>query len=240
MNLTTLRARLAILRACPGGCAWVASLPADATAEDAWRRCPRADWLVTVLGRLAERGVLARNVPLQAMCAAVRPALDPLPRPYSVPHAAFEIVTRFVQAPSEETYRPLFRATSQASDLYRDTLRVTTASVYDWTNDWLERDDVPPIPTADERVEAVAHAVYSAATAAQYFTYHQEPSAMSASDRGMVHTLSVQAQWAVAAAMVSCGVADAAPLVEALRAAIPWPVVADALDRLDATADLPR
>lgn len=170
----------------------------------------------------------------------MRPALDPLPRPCSIPHTAFEVVARFVQAPSEETYRPLFRAASQAHDLYRDTLRVTMVSVYDWTNDWLTNGVVPPIPTADARVEAVAHAVYSAATAAQSFTGHQESSVMSASDRGMVHTMSAQAQWAVAAAMVSYGVADAAPIVDALRAAVPWPVVADALDRLVETGDIPR
>jgi len=83
---------------------WARSLPADATPEGAWNACENGSWIVWLLGRLHERGLVPRETLVLAACAAARTALAHVAAGELRPLAAIETAERWCrgQATAEQ------------------------------------------------------------------------------------------------------------------------------------------
>jgi hypothetical protein len=86
--------KLKFLGACDEAREWVATQPDAATA---WEACPRADWLVWLLGALHVRGYILRQTLVFAACACADTALPHLPAGEDRPRLAIEAARRWAR-----------------------------------------------------------------------------------------------------------------------------------------------
>jgi len=94
MDTATFLRHLAALDACHEARAWVATQPDAATA---WATCPRADWLVWLLGELHIRGALSRQTLVLAACACAETALRHAHARDDCPRLAIEAARRWAR-----------------------------------------------------------------------------------------------------------------------------------------------
>jgi hypothetical protein len=94
VNTETLLRHLKALDACADAREWVATQPDAATA---WATCPRAGWLVWVLGELHVRGALSRQTLVLAACACAETALRHAHARDDCPRLAIEAARRWAR-----------------------------------------------------------------------------------------------------------------------------------------------
>jgi hypothetical protein len=94
MDTATFLHCLAALDACDEVRVWIATQPDAATA---WAACPRADWMMWLLGELHIRGALPSEMLVLAGCACAQTALWTVPAGDDRPRLALEEARRWAQ-----------------------------------------------------------------------------------------------------------------------------------------------
>jgi hypothetical protein len=94
--MMTWRDRILALYPCTEAREWLATVPDDWTAEQAWCECKRGDWMLWIAGRLGvDRVVLVR-----VACAVARSVLHLVPPGEERPRLALEAAEAWCEDPS--------------------------------------------------------------------------------------------------------------------------------------------
>lgn len=182
--------------------AWARSLPEDVAAEAAWAACGRGDWMLRVLGAMHREGRLPRAALVLGVCAAARVTLGQLEG-----LAGRGAAVAAVEAAAR--WRP------GDPGCERDRARAHALV-------WLYASVDTPA-----RREGAAPAVCAAACAADCAAAGDDVAAAYAADDSAVACLTAAGRWASGAQQAR----QLAEVADAIRAAVPWRVVAEAAGR---------
>lgn len=181
------------LGACNDAREWVATQPDAATA---WASCPRADWLVWLLGALHVRGSLPRKTLVLAACACAETALCHAPAHDDRPRLAIEAARRWTRG--EATVAEV-RAAADAARAYAAYAAADAAADNSAAADYAYADYAAAAAAADAAAAAYTDAYIAAydaarnAATARAYAYAADADAAADAVRGAVPWETVEA-----------------------------------------------
>ena len=117
MNNKQLKALMRKLGACEEAREWVSSLPNTTTLNEAWEKCERAEWMLWLVGKMADKpNWPTRKDVILAACACAETALKYVPKGELRPGKCIETVRRYVRG--EATLEELVGARRAAAAAY--------------------------------------------------------------------------------------------------------------------------
>ena len=110
--LETMCIRIADLGACQEAQDWLKELDPSWTPQQAWDACPRADWMLWLIGRSKNPDKVAI---VRVACAIARTVLKHVPEGELRPLRAIEAAEAWAENPNEGTARAAARAAAYAA-----------------------------------------------------------------------------------------------------------------------------